>query len=163
MPPLENPREGYPFYASFGHVHFIDNYKVIVVSDKNKVSVYTLGTSYWIRIEDIPYSHCIFGPGVFVSGNVNWLASDDSSILSLDLEKESYQQLLLPNSENNLRLLDVLRDCLCIFASSDLFLDVWIMKEYGKQESWTKLYSVPNMLDRDCKAYKALYISEDDQ
>jgi len=55
------------------------------------------------------------------------------------------------------------RDCLCVFAISDMFLDVWIMNEYGKKESWTKLYSVSDMQDRGLQAYTALYISEDDQ
>ncbi|AES69461.1 putative F-box domain, galactose oxidase/kelch, beta-propeller, F-box associated interaction [Medicago truncatula] len=161
LPPFENPCEHVPLYINFGYDHFIDNYKVIVVSTKNEVSVYTLGTDYWKRIEDIPYN--IFGEGVFVSGTVNWLASDDSFILSLDVEKESYQQVLLPDTENDLWILGVLRNCLCILATSNLFLDVWIMNEYGNQESWTKLYSVPNMQDHGLEAYTVLYSSEDDQ
>lgn len=57
----------------------------------------------------------------------------------------------------------VVRDCLCIFASSQMCLDVWIMKEYGK-ESWIKLSSVPYIENRGLYAYtKALYISEDDR
>jgi F-box interacting protein len=100
-----------------------------------------------------------------VSGTANWLVTDDSYILSLDLKKESYQQLLLPDFVNDIdsRDLSVLKDCLCFFASCHGFLDVWIMNEYGNKESWTKLYSVPNMQDRGFNAYNALYISEDDQ
>lgn len=58
-----------------------------------------------------------------MSGTVNWLPSDYSSILSLDLEKESYQQLLLPDYENEnvWWILVVLKDCLCVFARSDMF------------------------------------------
>jgi hypothetical protein len=37
------------------------------------------------------------------------------------------------------------------------------MKEYGNKESWTKLYSVPKMRDRDLYRYEPLYIHEDDQ
>lgn len=90
--------------------------------------------------------------------------SDLHFILSLDLEKESYQQLFLPDSENendwwrwNLSVL-MLRDCLCVYGTSDMFLNVWIMKEYGNQESWTKLYSVPKMQHRGFKAYTISYI-----
>ncbi|KEH33120.1 putative F-box domain, galactose oxidase/kelch, beta-propeller, F-box associated interaction [Medicago truncatula] len=163
LPTLENPHEHGANFCSFGYDHLIDNYKVIVVSSKNKVSVNTLGTDYWTRIEDIPYSDNICGQGVFVNGTVNWLASDDSNILSLDLNKESYQHLLLPDSENDLWILHVVRDCLGLFGTGDMSLDVWIMKDYGNKESWTKLYSVPNMQDRGLEAYDALYISEDDQ
>jgi len=51
-----------------------------------------------------------------VCGTVNWLASGYSImyfILSLDLEKESYQQLLPPDFMNDSWILDVVRDCLC--------------------------------------------------
>jgi hypothetical protein len=93
LPPLENSL-GHVFQLSFGYDHFIDNYKVIVVSTKNEVSVYTLGTDYWIRIPDIPYNCHIHQSATFVSGTVNWLASNDSHfIVSLDLVKESYQKL----------------------------------------------------------------------
>jgi F-box interacting protein len=166
LPPLQNPRKYVFSHIGFGYDCFIDNYKVIVVSTNNEVSVNTLGNDYWTRIDDIPYSNCIRGQGVSVSGNVNWLAKDDSSmhfILSLDLEKESYQQLLLPDFKNDPWTLDVVRDCLCVSASSDMFSDVWIMKEYGNQESWTKLYSVPHIQDQGFDFNKALYISQDDQ
>jgi len=169
LPPLENPPKGYPlgyhYSISLGYDHFIDNYKVILVSSKNEVYANTLGTEYWTRMQDIPYSNCIRGQGVFVSGTVNWLESDDSSIISLDLEKESYQQLFLPDFENlnDWLTLSELRDSLCVFATCDLILNVWIMKEYGNQESWTKVYSVSNMQDRGLKPYTVSYISEDDQ
>lgn len=122
---MEKPQNG-PLSISFGYDHFIDNYKVISVSTKNEVSVYTLGTDYWTRIEDIPNNYRIHNIGTFVSGTVNWFATDDSSmhfILSLDLEKESYQQLLLPDYENEnvWWILVVLKDCLCVFARSDMF------------------------------------------
>uniref|UniRef100_A0A494G8U7 F-box domain-containing protein n=1 Tax=Solanum lycopersicum TaxID=4081 RepID=A0A494G8U7_SOLLC len=80
-------------------------------------------------------------------------------------EKESYQKLRLPDfdNENNSWDLGVVRDCLCVFASSDEYWDLWIMKEYGNQESWTKLYTIPNLQDQDLEADAALYISEDDQ
>jgi len=167
LPPLGNSCEGHPFSMSFGYDHFIDNYKVISVSTESEVSVYKLRTDYWTRIEDIPNSYCIHSTGTFVSGTVNWFATDDSSmhfILSLDLEKESYQHLLLPDSNYDSSMLGLMRDCLCLSgSSSDMFMDVWIMKEYGDQESWTKLYIVPDIQDHGLKPFGPLYIYEDDQ
>jgi len=54
---------------------------------------------------------------------------------------------LLPDYENENAqwTLGVVRDCLCVYATRDMLLDVWFMKEYGNQESWTKLYTVPNL------------------
>jgi len=57
----------------------------------------------------------------------------------------------------------LVRDCLCVSAITDMFLDVWIMKEYGNQESWTKLYHVPDIQDQGLEGYQTLYIYEDDQ
>jgi hypothetical protein len=58
----------------------------------------------------------------------------------------------------------VLRDCLCILAHSDTSSDVWLMKEYGNKDSWTKLLCVPYMGDVGSYLYtKALYLTEDDQ
>jgi F-box interacting protein len=170
LPPLESDK--WWTSLSFGYDHFIDNYKVIVVvSFKNEVFVYTLGTDYWTRIQDMPYSNPIYGEGLFVSGTVNWPARDGSNnslyfILSLDLKNESYHALYLPADFKNdpySSKLDVVRDCLCVFETSDMFFNVWIMKEYGKKESWTKLFTIPNLQDQDLEADTALYISEDDQ
>jgi F-box interacting protein len=130
---------------SFGYDHFIDNYKVICITC-NQVSVYTFGTNYWRRINDFPYSGIIIGCGVFLSGTVNWITHAWIAIYSLDLEKETYQKLPLPDLEKDTQTtLGVLKDCLCIYASSDLFLDVWVMKEYGNKESWNKLYNISYM------------------
>jgi len=161
LPPLENHE--LISTLSFGYDHFIDNYKVVAVSLKNEVSINTLGTNYWRKTEDIPYSDNICGHGVFVSGTVNWFASD--VIISLDLEKESYQKLSLPDfeNENDSWTLGVVRDCLCVFASNEIHWDVWIMTEYGNQESWTKLYTIPSLQDQHFVSATALYISEDDQ
>jgi hypothetical protein len=74
------------------------------------------------------------------------------SIVSLGLEKDSYQNLLLPDKvEIDGSTLGLLRDCLCIFTNSYEFLDVWVLKDYGNQESWTKLYHIP------CKEYSDIY------
>ncbi|AES69469.1 putative F-box domain, galactose oxidase/kelch, beta-propeller, F-box associated interaction [Medicago truncatula] len=176
LPPLEIRRRHDTFFISFGYDHFIDKYKVIDFASKNDVFVYTLGTDYWTRIEDIPHDYRIYGRGVFVSGTVNWYAEGESDdylhfILSLALEDESYRQLFLPDSDNESYSwrLDVLRDCLCVFETSDMFLNVWIMNKYGNEESWTKLFHVPNMQDLhgfedNCWWWSlGLYLSEDDR
>ncbi|RHN69937.1 putative F-box associated interaction domain-containing protein [Medicago truncatula] len=112
---------------SIGYDNFNDVYKVVAVSffnDKNReVNVHTLGTNYWRRIQDFPYSQSIPGPGVFVSGTINWLIYDVSgscsfhAIVSLDLEIESYQKLSLLHLKKDYWIwtLGVFRDCLCIF------------------------------------------------
>jgi hypothetical protein len=82
------------------------------------------------------------------------------------LAKESYQKISPPNLGGvdvcDLSALGVLRDCLCVTTYGN---DVWIMKEYGNKESWTKLFNIPYMRDSSKpKVFaKAIYVFEDDQ
>jgi len=138
---------------------------------KTDVKVHTLDTYFWKSIQECPFDavstrQC----GKFVSGTINWLTFIDiyrqsaRFIVSFDLEKESCRKILPPDDEgvdtSNL-FLGVLRDFLCIISGND----VWIMKEYGIQESWTKLFIVSNMQDPS-KSYiltEVVYTFEDDQ
>ncbi|KEH32817.1 putative F-box associated interaction domain-containing protein [Medicago truncatula] len=149
------------------------------VFKKTKVVVHTLGTNCWRRIKMFP---CASGvpvgesSGTFVSGAINWVTSKDGSefnslffVVSLNLANESYQEIFQPDyGDLNVvcLTLGVLRDCLCIFAHGELFIDVWIMKEYGKEESWSKLFTIPFANAEDLGLYpcnKATYIYEDEQ
>jgi F-box interacting protein len=165
-----------PSYG-FGHDHFTDNYKVVAVFRYNcdsstvyKVKVHTLGTNSWRFIDDFPYGTSTVFPvrssGEFVSGTLNWLVYLADSvtvrpIVSLDLGTESYQEILQPDyGEEGAEMvnfidLGVLRDCLCILRGQD----IWLMKEYGNRDSWTKFATVPQ-LGLYCKV---IHISEDDQ
>jgi F-box interacting protein len=174
----------------FGYDSSKDNYKVVVVLDyvmpdptisennwvnKIEVKVHTLGTGIWRSIQEYPFGGVpvpvMERSGKFVSGTINWLFSKESFckcprfIVSFDLANESYQKILPPNFGGvdvcNLSALGVLRDCLCVTSGDD----VWIMKEYGNQESWTKLFTVPyeRELTTSHVRAKAVYIFEDDQ
>lgn len=180
---MDNPkRDGSYTIYGFGYDHVNDIYKVVAVycfeSDngdyKTQVKVHTLGTNFWRRIHDFPFGVPFDESGKFVSGTVNWLASNDSSytssiIVSLDLEKETYQELLQPDygaGAVNLvtKTLSVLRDRMCILAHSYTFFDVWLMEEYGNRETWTKLFRVPYIGNvGHCPYTNALYVTEDDQ
>jgi len=174
LPPLKNICN---LKTSYTLVYdpFIDNYKIIALSYNHTVNVHTLGTDYWKRIQDVPYHYHIHGlgilVGVFVGGTVNWLAYDSCSsswvIVSLDLEKESYRRLLQPLEQFDPNIVfGELRGCLCILSSHHNLSDIWIMKEYGNEQSWTKLLSVPQTETHHGFLYpytKPVYISEDDQ
>ncbi|XP_057432098.1 F-box/kelch-repeat protein At3g23880-like [Lotus japonicus] len=159
-PLLEEYRDRREFHSyGFGYDHLSDSFKLVVIfyyecpagGYKTRAMVHTLGSNSWRRIDnfpDIPY--CEFGKfGKVLSGAVNWLACDDAlnfnlrqGITSLDLGKESYQELLQPDYggiEVRGLAMDIMRDCLCILVNWDF----WIMNEYGNNESWTKLFSFP--------------------
>ncbi|KAL5097274.1 hypothetical protein RYX36_001601 [Vicia faba] len=181
LPSLDNPKlkGSYTIYGfGFGYHLFSDCYKVVAVycyesdgSYKTQVKVLTLGANAWRRIQDFPSGVPFDASGKFVSGTINWLASRDSYsswvIVSLDLDKESYQELLQPDYGQVTVVtlsLGVLRECLCILSHSDTFSDVWLMTEYGNKDSWTKLFHVPYTGDVGSWPYtKALYVFEDDK
>jgi F-box interacting protein len=181
LPPLENlPKETFQTRYSIGYDSSIDNYKVVAVTchqfdtkgfAKTQVRVHTLGTNFWKRIPDFPIEIMYVAywyRGIFVSGTINWAVRGKHSswvILSLDLRKESYQEISQPEYGPLFNLsLGVSNDCLCILAQNKTILDGWVMNEYGNKESWTKLFAVPSMKFLGCNDARAsmLCISEED-
>ncbi|GAU47965.1 hypothetical protein TSUD_280240 [Trifolium subterraneum] len=184
LPCLKDPRYTYISHKifGFGYDFVTDNYKVIAILTydvhdsggdvvcKTIVKVNTLGSIFWKNIKNFPFdSSPEMDSGIFVSGTINWLISKPRRerscfIVSLDLGKESYRKVVLPDHRKEdvtILYLSVLRDCLCMIYGHD----IWIMKEYGNNESWTKLFTVSYMQDPSMSYYltKAFYMFEDDQ
>jgi len=158
----------------FGYDPLSDNYKVVAVFCygssngvlKAKISVHTLGICSWRMIEgNFPVPKDGLLKLNFVSGTLNWFVytDDDYCVVSFDLANESYRKVLPPNfggEDVYNAILGVLRDCLCISTRSRAFYSVWLMKEYGNEKSWIKLFRV----DPSLYSYtKPIWISEDDQ
>ncbi|KAJ4971016.1 hypothetical protein NE237_004115 [Protea cynaroides] len=112
--------------------------------------VYTVGTnSSWRLIEGATYSihsrnHAL------VNGAIHWIATGMPGhsilVLSFDFEDEKFRSLSLPKSFSIEDTLDPLVESggflsLCHWKDDGNF-DVWIMKDYGDQQSWTKQFSV---------------------
>jgi F-box interacting protein len=155
----------------FGYDHMFDVYKVLVIFSNTQGMVYTLGTDSWRLINGefpLPYDYDL----KFMRGALNWIPYEKNythSVVSFDLVTESYKRLLQPNygAEDVYKvILGVSRDCLHIFASRRRFSDIWLMKEYGNEGSWTKLFCVP-YLEEDPLTSKyttnLLWLSEEDQ
>ncbi|XP_057444816.1 F-box/kelch-repeat protein At3g23880-like [Lotus japonicus] len=141
-------------------------YKVVAVLHYETDTGVTGKTNAWREIQDFPSCVPFTGTGKFVNGTLNSLVSDESNwfINSLDLGKESYQKLLPPDDGNEPEnFLGVLKDCLCVMCGDSLVWNVWLMKEYGNQKSWTKLFSVAMELLPHYKGLRAIHISENNQ
>ncbi|KAG5554861.1 hypothetical protein RHGRI_012431 [Rhododendron griersonianum] len=136
-----------------GYDSSIDDYKVVNISyhhietecADNVVSVYALKTNSWRRIENSPYDHSRFErqSGAFVCGALHWVARNGTEdvIVALGLEDEKFQIVASPNLDCNSDRLCVLGGGLCVFVEQFYdpgCLDVWVMKEYGVRDSWTK-------------------------
>jgi len=157
------------FRFTFGYDVSNYTYKVMAFSAK-KVKVFSLGDNVWRDIPNFPIvpfdikaGDCrpYENIGVYVRGTINWLAIrnmtdqyewsditiDQFVIISLDLAKETYRQLLPPNGYVEVPPIEpsvtVLMDCLCFshyFKGTHFFL--WKMMEFGVQESWTQFLKI---------------------
>ncbi|XP_057786540.1 F-box/kelch-repeat protein At3g23880-like [Salvia miltiorrhiza] len=151
----------------FGASKITGRYKAVCIyfesyDDKLDCHVYTLGTGSWRRLEGIPYVHH-FGPGAFVNGNLHWIATiggEASWISCFDVETECFSFFKAPPYHAQGlpfirgRSISALSGCLwfCKVASEHVNdggceLTIWIMKEYGVDESWSLEYVIPHDLD----------------
>jgi len=158
-------------FYSFGYDNTTNKYKIVAISfirnpRTPKTSIYTLGSDptdcSWRAIHDFPISHELPKTGLYVSGTINWLVYRHL-IVSLDLATETYQKLWFPTAKGMGSLtLGVLKDFLCIFDCNDRGTNIWMMVEFGNNESWHILYTIPSIAVQHPPA-KVLYISEDEQ
>jgi len=127
-----------------------------VVYDGVVAEIHTLGTPTWRNLEvDPALSSSSFIDLTFltcVNGALHWI-SKGRSILCFNFESERFQSFPSPRVfENNVGLekgmeehisMGELRGLLYICDKSS-FQDVamWVMSEYGIEESWTKVYSI---------------------
>ncbi|KAL2524039.1 F-box protein CPR30 [Abeliophyllum distichum] len=142
-----------------------DDYKVVrVVEFRNKTShmwecsesdIYSLRSNSWKRVEGFPYPLPFLKGnwGVHVKGALHTLVEDffhvcsDRSvrIMAFSVENENHYEVMLPSNigiRNFKMKLDVLGGCLCLVCTSKSRANIWVMKEYAVEESWTKLISI---------------------
>ncbi|XP_045802997.1 F-box/kelch-repeat protein At3g23880-like [Trifolium pratense] len=173
-------------YSGFGYDQVNDRYRVLAVVESCRISegvktiIYTFGEKNWTTVQNFPSRRDpnLWWCGKFVSGTLNWIvnkgrrrnSTNRSVIVSFDLEKETYAEILLPqhDCENfcNPVLYVSSNNCICVSFDHPMKTHwvVWIMKEYGVVESWTKLMIIPqDMLISDFRnrcMSDALFITE---
>lgn len=127
-----------------------------------QVEVYSLSTGSWRSVSATAPS-CYMSRAtwsqVFVFGSVHWIASYDENggqgrnlVVSFDMGNEVFRELMFPDSLANVYMprlcITVLGDSFAALYCSEIsgqeFCCVWVMKEYGVAESWTKLFTVSN-------------------
>ncbi|XP_059450215.1 F-box/kelch-repeat protein At3g23880-like [Corylus avellana] len=124
------------------------------------VEIYTLNAGCWRPI-DAPAPSYIVNErclSVFVNGASHWIAHtprDEGTfrnvIVAFDMGDEVFREIAVPNcfvGKLYLSMSVTVRDgllCLVPFneRETEQSFSIWIMKEYGVGESWTKLFSIP--------------------
>ncbi|KAK9015217.1 hypothetical protein V6N11_006334 [Hibiscus sabdariffa] len=161
---------GFQFIVyGFGYDPISDDYKLVRMvqfhgkdqdSVDSEVKVYSLRTNSWRRVKDFPFYHKDqYQIGVLANNALHWVASKKrlsdtrSFVAAFDLETEEYRVIELPDCLDmgfHMSLNDMEGDvslvamggCLCLIANCwGAYVDIWVMKEYGVKESWTKLIS----------------------
>ncbi|XP_028792397.1 F-box/kelch-repeat protein At3g23880-like [Neltuma alba] len=180
-------------YTAFGlgYDHISDDYKVVAVFcdpgeqhhiSKTSAKVYSLATNSWRKIQDFPNGFTPYHDfGKFVSGTLNWPArcsfgsrSVNSTpdplwvIVSFDLQKETYRQVLPPAYEKEVSSrpsLGVLGGCLSMsYDYKKTHFVVWIMKDHGVRESWVRLVTIPYLPNPEDFSYSQPFcVSENGQ
>ncbi|KAG5554848.1 hypothetical protein RHGRI_012418 [Rhododendron griersonianum] len=164
---------GYTFYG-LGYDSVCDDFKVVMAlwpSRKNArsaVHVFSSTLGSWKRIEDFGYKIYFWTSVTVLNGAphsvVGRLGSGTGQVIVyFDATEEKFKEVPSPDCDGEDILdddwsvfrLGVLGGSLCVVKKFlESHADVWVMKEYGVKESWTKLFVVPTksgeFYTRDC-------------
>ncbi|KAI3468778.1 hypothetical protein Pfo_025441 [Paulownia fortunei] len=115
--------------------------------------VHVVGSCSWRDIEDKPLSEYLSWDTcfVFLNGTVYWLCrypEMSKFILFFDFQKEKFGEILPPldfgidqQMSRHSMSIGVLGGYLCVTDDTQHF-DIWVMKKYDSQDSWTKEFIV---------------------
>ncbi|KAI5660771.1 hypothetical protein M9H77_20094 [Catharanthus roseus] len=177
--PTINPPLPYMFVLGFGVDSRQDYKVVRIVYHREKdfdyelpaeVEVYTLSLGFWRRITSAGlrfYVEDFIWSQAFVNAAVHWIAyqprekinggSFCSLIIAFSMDNEKFNEIMLPDALANelARNLTIktYKDSLAVIKYERGLVNssctVWVMKEYGVVESWTRMYSIDLVGKRD--------------
>ncbi|KAF9607365.1 hypothetical protein IFM89_033953 [Coptis chinensis] len=145
--------------SGFGFDLTDDKYKVVrilhAVQHKNnaelhylEAKVYILGSGRWRAIKSVAYGRLTFDHSLFLNGYFYWAVNSNPKlghvIVSLSVSTEEFCITLFSpvnNDAKDIVLFEVFEEHLCFigrcFHDS---LEIWMMKDNGMKNSWTKGY-----------------------
>ncbi|KAF7113480.1 hypothetical protein RHSIM_RhsimUnG0121900 [Rhododendron simsii] len=148
-----------PYYANSGVCYdsTADDYRVLFVSQGNETSVvtYSLRNNSWNMVIDSRYYLYVSEHQAVVNGAVHWVMCsrelDTRVIVYFDLVEEKFKGVPPPSlwkKDDDMNLV-VLGGFLCAYCDigAKQQIEVYAMKEYGKKESWTRLFIIPRVID----------------
>ncbi|KAM7277703.1 hypothetical protein ACFE04_004837 [Oxalis oulophora] len=122
------------------------------------VFVLTLGFDVsWRKIGKIP--HKVIGPAseALVCGNLHWLTFTDAesvahlNIVSFNLETEQFRLISGPEmkrQKSETHLLTLRGSLAAVISYRNEMNEIWVMKEYNVQDSWSKQFEIGNYVPR---------------
>ncbi|XP_030967226.1 F-box protein CPR1-like [Quercus lobata] len=176
---LPDPCLGNSKFVKMGFAYHSENndYKVVRIlsppSSPQVVEVYTLSLGSWRRFEVSLGANGVYYyfrrsllPTPFVSGALHWIAGEgeeypkDRMIVSFDVNSEKFRKLALPpghiiDAKNLETHISSFKGKLAFIRSEypGRVFSIWVMREYGVVDSWTKLFVVPFQKITHCTAF----------
>ncbi|XP_059631580.1 F-box/kelch-repeat protein At3g06240-like isoform X2 [Cornus florida] len=131
----------------FGYDQCSDDYK-LVSARSDSIYVYSLRIGSWRKVHDFPDHFHVVPYGTQLNGALHWLRFRMNNNLDMTLEiaalslaDEKLWKIPLPTSFTKFQLrtchMGVFEGCLCVLSGCGDA--IWVMKEYGVKQSWTKL------------------------
>ena len=165
-------------FVKMGFAYHSENNDYMVVrissppSSPQVVEVYTLSSGSWRRVETSLGANGVYYhfrrsllPTPLVSGALHWIAIEgeeklnDRMIGSFDVNSEKFRKLALPPGHIEAKSFEThlssFRGKLAFIRSEHpaFVFSIWVMREYGVVDSWTKLFVVPFQRISHCTAF----------
>ncbi|KAK6120761.1 hypothetical protein DH2020_045489 [Rehmannia glutinosa] len=137
----------------FGRGDSDDEYKLIIgnTSHMHLIRPY-IDNGSWKSTQKIQKTYRYFERiGTLYNGTVHWpvngsYALSSCTILSYDLQQETIGEIpgppMIRQTHHSFTIGEVI-GCLSAMLLNNKFYEIWVMKEYGIRESWTKLMILP--------------------
>lgn len=144
----KNNNFDYSALYGFGYDHRTDDYMLVsILTYDQLIHVYSSKSSSWISFQsNNDELNNYTEAGVFLNGALHWLwEGDTAKILSMKIGEERFEELKLPAALPKTQYymdMGVLEGCIYVLARFKEFFEVWVMQDYGAQESWTRLHYI---------------------
>ncbi|KAG7578461.1 F-box-like domain superfamily [Arabidopsis thaliana x Arabidopsis arenosa] len=161
---LETSDDEFVVTYGFGYDESEDDYKVVALLQqrhqmKTDANIYSTRQKRWRRSYTCFPSGVVVADksrsGIYINGTLNWPGTHSSSsswtIISYDMSCDEFKELpgqVFCSRGCFTMTLGDLRGCLSMVCyCKGANADVWVMKEFGEGESWSKLLSIPGLTD----------------
>ncbi|KAJ7974649.1 F-box protein family [Quillaja saponaria] len=158
-------------YPGFGFDPKTNDYKVVLLMDSWRedtnenlgwlAEIYSLKSNCWRQVDcPVPASISIWCESwihCYVHRAYHWWGYDDVGdlILAFDISDEMFRTIRGPNlgisSEEIAGIVASFKESISVITypreGTEKYFDVWVMEDYGKEESWTKQLRIGPILD----------------
>ncbi|KAK9933548.1 hypothetical protein M0R45_020742 [Rubus argutus] len=157
-------------FVGLGFSAATNEYKVLNTCQARQAQIYTIGTGVWRGIGRAPYGVVRSPFNASLHGALHWATEGDSGdefMHSFNFETEQFGTIPPPSHfapilQHRGRLtLGVLGGCLLLCAVDDYSskFDMWVMKDYGVQQSWTRFLVVENLYPRGYRYEPIMFLN----